>query len=200
MTAAASGGTGRAGTAEPPWGVPLCGSAAGLPPAPGALERPAWAEPEIGCKRNTRRGLRLLFVRAWGGWQLSRDPHPGSPALGHQGSPVPALSGVGGSIIPPPNKSWDFSPVLASGSCGYRISWVYCPAQQTLLPEQPLRLLAGLEAEISPQNGAGKKRNRSPGFCFRRGRIPSAWAGGSLEKLPPYPTFLCVAIETKLPE
>lgn len=97
----------------------MCGSAAGLPPAPGALERPAWAEPEIGCKKNTRRGLRLLFVRGWGRWQLSRDPHPGSPALGHQGSPVPALSGVGGSIIPPPQEKLGF----LSSSC-VRFMWL----------------------------------------------------------------------------
>lgn len=162
---------------EPAWGVLACGSVAGLAPAPGGLEGPGWAELEIRCKKKAWRGLRLVFVRGWGGWKMLWDLHRGIPALLKGGVAIRAaqfqhfLGWV--ALYPhPAKKSWDFSPVLASDSSGYRISWVYCPAQQTFLPEQPLRLLARLEAEISPQNGAGKKTKHYQGFCFRRAAVP----------------------------
>lgn len=73
---------------------------------------------------------------------------------------------------------WDFSPALGSDWGGYRISWVYCPAQQTLLPEQPPRPLARLEAEIAPKKGTGKNQ-MLPKLLFQACACPSPFKQGS---------------------
>lgn len=82
----------------------------------------------------------------------------------YPGFNFPSISRVTSFLVSGWISHSNHSPWPAPTCLGLRISWVYCPAQQTL-PARPPRPSARLEAEIAPKTSTGK-RNSNPLEAF----------------------------------